>query len=436
MTTHPKRKARGRSRPHPKAQGAAKGKGRAPSAALPEMGVLAITDVDLDGEMRGRPLDWPDGAPLPEIRIIVERGAPALGVGERAVVRYTRLERGQYEARIIRAVAPAPDRVLGIYRRNRDGGRLEPTDRKTRTEFKIAPADSAGAEDGEIVLAEITAQRRFGLPDAKIVERIGDSADPRAFSLFHRRGGRRDRRQSWQNPPFRLLGVMAKTVSWGDGPRLVAEQRSVNGHESRLKSAGTSFQRHGRACSGHPSPKAPARAAGRPLEPLGAVAGWGLSSVTNPRTALLAAWRRSTLFCRRAPITTMQEDLERTDRRQRGMERVFRAGTRLRPPPAIRLAAWCSTGPRAPPGSSRRGSGLAVLGRLQRAEADADGPGPRSASMTARRWRRSGTAAGWSSASASTSASHRRRPAWGSRAYARAGSGRSCASSRTARSST
>jgi len=157
---------------------------RAPEAQLPETGVLAITGIDLDGEMRGRPLSWPEHAPAPEIHVIAERNAPALGVGERAVVRYRRIERDVWEARIIRAVAASPDRVLGIYRRERDGGRLEPTDRKIRTEFRVAPADAGGAQDGEIVLAEIVSQRRFGLPDAKIVERVGDSADPRAFSLI------------------------------------------------------------------------------------------------------------------------------------------------------------------------------------------------------------------------------------------------------------
>jgi ribonuclease R len=146
--------------------------------------LLEITGVDLDGELSGRPLDWPEDKKPLEIRVVADPGAPALGVGERAVVRYTRLEPGRYEARIERAVAPAPDTVLGIYRRDRDGGRLEPTDRKVRTEFRIANADAGGAEDGEIALAEILPQRRFGLPGARIVERIGDSADPRAFSLI------------------------------------------------------------------------------------------------------------------------------------------------------------------------------------------------------------------------------------------------------------
>ncbi len=151
---------------------------------LPEIGIVEITGVDVDGEMLGRPLAWREAEGAPVIYVVAERGAPALGVGERAVVRFSRLDQHSYEARIIRALGGAPDRVLGVFRRDRDGGRLEPTDRKLRTEFRIAEADAAGAAEGEIVLAEVLPTRRLGLPQARVVERIGDSADPRSFSLI------------------------------------------------------------------------------------------------------------------------------------------------------------------------------------------------------------------------------------------------------------
>jgi ribonuclease R len=155
-----------------------------PIDGLPEIGIIEITGVDLDGEMLGRPLAWRETENAPAIYVIAERGAPALGVGERAVVRFARGEDGSYEARIVRALGGAPDRVLGVFRRDRDGGKLEPTDRKLKTAFHIAPADAADAVDGEIVLAEVLPARRLGLPQARVVERIGDSADPRAFSLI------------------------------------------------------------------------------------------------------------------------------------------------------------------------------------------------------------------------------------------------------------
>jgi ribonuclease R len=155
----------------------------APTGALPEIGIVEITGVDFDGDLHGKPVGWAGGGEPPDITVIAERGAPALGAGERAVVRYSRGADG-YEARIVRAIGGAPDRVLGIFRRSRDGGRLEPTDRKIKTEFHVALGDTGDAVDGEIVLAEVMPARRLGLPQARVVERIGDSADPRAFSLI------------------------------------------------------------------------------------------------------------------------------------------------------------------------------------------------------------------------------------------------------------
>ncbi|HUK61649.1 MAG TPA: ribonuclease R [Stellaceae bacterium] len=151
---------------------------------LPEIGVLAITEIDLDGEMHGRPLSWHEAVAAPDIPVFAEPGAPALAVGERAVVRFRHGAEG-WEARIVRAITEEKrDRVLGVFRRHREGGRIEPTDRKVRNEFLVARGADLGAADGEVVLAEILPQRRFGLPETKIVERIGDSTSPRAFSLI------------------------------------------------------------------------------------------------------------------------------------------------------------------------------------------------------------------------------------------------------------
>jgi ribonuclease R len=156
----------------------------APVGTLPEIGIVEITSIDLDGEMLGRPVGARDSEHLPAIYVVAERGTAALGVGERAVARFIRLDSKTYEARIVRALGGAPDRVLGVFRRERDGGRIEPTDRKLRNDFIVAHADAGDAADGEIVLAEVLPARRHGLPQARIVQRIGNSSDPRAFSLI------------------------------------------------------------------------------------------------------------------------------------------------------------------------------------------------------------------------------------------------------------
>jgi ribonuclease R len=150
---------------------------------LPEIGVLEIDAIDLDGELRGRPVVG-DRKYKEEVTIVPEPGAPALGIGERALVRFARGEDGSWEARIIRALDTVPDRIVGVYRLTGNGGRIEPTNRKERREFRVARDDSKDAQDGEIVLAVPKPGSRFGTPEAKVIERIGDSSNPRAFSLI------------------------------------------------------------------------------------------------------------------------------------------------------------------------------------------------------------------------------------------------------------
>ncbi|HXP77564.1 MAG TPA: ribonuclease R [Stellaceae bacterium] len=155
-----------------------------PAGRLPRVGVIEVTGLDLDGEVLAKPISWKEETPPPAIRVVQENVATALGVGERALAELKPQDDGSYEAHVIRTLAAAPERVLGIYRKIHDGGRLEPTNRKIKTEFRISLAHAKGAEDGEIVLCEALPGRRLGLPEARVVERIGDSTHPRAVSLI------------------------------------------------------------------------------------------------------------------------------------------------------------------------------------------------------------------------------------------------------------
>ena len=151
---------------------------------LPRVAVIEVTGLDLDGETIARPVAWKEETPPPPILVVSENVATALGIGERALAELKRLEDGSYEARVIRTLAAAPDRVLGIFRKIHEGGRVEPTDRRVRTELRVSLANAKGAEDGEIVLCEALPGHRLGLPEGRVVERIGDSAHPRAVSLI------------------------------------------------------------------------------------------------------------------------------------------------------------------------------------------------------------------------------------------------------------
>jgi ribonuclease R len=165
----------------------------APVDRLPEIGVIEILAVDIDGEVTARPAVWPGDKPPPKIYVLENR----LGgdqPGQRAVARLSRRPRAEnsdteteeeaYEAQVIRLLAGETERVLGVFRRHGDGGRLEPTDRKIKTEYRVALADARDAAEGELVLADVLPARRMGQQQARIVERLGHIGDARTISLI------------------------------------------------------------------------------------------------------------------------------------------------------------------------------------------------------------------------------------------------------------
>ena len=77
--------------------------------------------------------------------------------------------------------------MLGIFRAPPGGGgRLEPIDKKQLgRELAIPPGASADAQDGELVAVEVAAsQRGFGLPTARVKERLGSLRSERAVSMI------------------------------------------------------------------------------------------------------------------------------------------------------------------------------------------------------------------------------------------------------------
>ncbi len=153
--------------------------------ALPEFAVLVIAGTDPDGEVLARPQIWKSAAPPPVIYMAPDRhGTPALGEGERVLAQLARQPDGTYSGRVVRRIAGPPPRLLGIFEPTPEGGRLLSTDRRQRADCRIDRRDANGAEPGELVLAEVLHTHRYGVLQAKIVERIGHIDDPRAASLI------------------------------------------------------------------------------------------------------------------------------------------------------------------------------------------------------------------------------------------------------------
>ena len=153
---------------------------------LPEATIVRVTGTDPDGDALARPVDWQGDGPAPVIHMRPERrDSPALAPGERVLARLTPIGRGKYEGRTLKRLSDEPGRVLGVFQPAKGGGgRVQPTDRRAKADWRIPQGEDAGAEAGEIVLATPLPHAGFGLKPARVVERLGRMGDARAVSLI------------------------------------------------------------------------------------------------------------------------------------------------------------------------------------------------------------------------------------------------------------
>jgi ribonuclease R len=155
---------------------------------LPPVSVLEVLAPNGDGDLYARPLEWHgDADAVPRVLYIPRPAEPALGAGDRILARLTHvgLDDYTYEARLIRRIGTNPRRLLGIFRKSAEGGRIVPIDKKADREWIVQPGATQGAQDGELVEAEQAGPRaRMGLPQARILARLGDPSAPRAVSLI------------------------------------------------------------------------------------------------------------------------------------------------------------------------------------------------------------------------------------------------------------
>lgn len=154
---------------------------------LPPVAVLQITQLDEFGELWARPLEWHSKAKEPRILMVLKDGDPALGVGERILGKMVeaKTEEHDYTARLIRRIGTNPQRIVGIFRADSEGGRLLPVDKGSDKQWVVMRGADGGARDGELVEAEQAGPKgRLGLPKARIVNRLGDPTAPRAVSLI------------------------------------------------------------------------------------------------------------------------------------------------------------------------------------------------------------------------------------------------------------
>jgi len=165
-----------------------RGKRHAPRDRLPPVAVLEVAGQDEDGETLARPTSGPE-AETPEaytIYLAPDRGRHPPAIGERVLARLAYIEEQRYRASIIRRLSASIRRLVGRLEAGPDGGFLViPADRRVKEVYRIGAAARQGAEIGELVLVEpIKSPRRRGPEEARVLERLGRSDEPRAFSLI------------------------------------------------------------------------------------------------------------------------------------------------------------------------------------------------------------------------------------------------------------
>ncbi|MHA6265787.1 ribonuclease R [uncultured Aliiroseovarius sp.] len=154
---------------------------------LPPVAVLRVDDPDTDGDLFATPLEWEGTGAPPRALLLLKGSDPALKPGERILARMTEVqdEPYGYEARLIRRIGTNPIRILGIFRKGSEGGRVVPIDKGQDKEWMVDAGADEGAKDGELVEAQQSGPKaRMGLPRARIVARLGDPTAPRAVSLI------------------------------------------------------------------------------------------------------------------------------------------------------------------------------------------------------------------------------------------------------------
>ncbi|CAN7402436.1 ribonuclease R [Rhizobium sp. LjRoot30] len=162
--------------------------------ALPPVTVIDITTRDKDGELIGRPAEWPEDAGVAPAVLIRQssekRGkgkTPAAGLGDRILAKiFPASERGgpAYTARIIKVIDKRMNAVLGVFRETPGGGgRLMPIEKRGE-EMVIDPDSTGEAKDGDLVEVEVARLGRFGLPRAKVLSVVGSVASEKAISMI------------------------------------------------------------------------------------------------------------------------------------------------------------------------------------------------------------------------------------------------------------
>jgi len=157
------------------------------TAALPAVTALDIpSDADPEN-LHAFPAEWnEDEGERPRVSVITPPNARVVaGPGDRILAR---IDAGDgalpvYTARAMKLLDKPRRGQIGIVRRDDDGARLIPIDRKQK-EMRIDGGDLGAAKDGDLVEVDVKTTGRLMIPKARVVAVIGNPQTERAVSMI------------------------------------------------------------------------------------------------------------------------------------------------------------------------------------------------------------------------------------------------------------
>ena len=161
--------------------------------ALPPVTVLDITTRDKDGELLGRPAEWPDDAGVAPAVLIKQPSndrkqgkSPVGGIGDRVLAKiFPAKDRGgpAYTARVIKLLDRRRNAVLGVLREMPGGMRLMPIEKRGE-EMLVEPDALGEAIGGDLVEVEVLRSGRMGLARARVLNVVGSVSSEKAISMI------------------------------------------------------------------------------------------------------------------------------------------------------------------------------------------------------------------------------------------------------------
>ncbi len=157
--------------------------------SLPERGLIEITGIDGDGELRAKPVNWYGKGVEPIIYVLVDKKRGGnLKPGDRLLAKLQKTAKNAYEARPLKSMEEqAEKQIIGFFKTYRGNGLVTPTEKKNRDEYTIPTEYIGKAEDGDLVTIEsLPPSNKFprSKNPARVTAVLGKKDDPRLISLI------------------------------------------------------------------------------------------------------------------------------------------------------------------------------------------------------------------------------------------------------------